>query len=73
MTLALSMMMTAALMKISPCVMTMREGFSRNVAFLGPGAVVGWWLGKKLGKKFVWDRGGVGWSRGWMGVIWSEM
>ena len=44
--------------------MTMREGFSGNVAFLGPAAVVGWWLGKKLGKKFVWDRGGVGWWGG---------
>ena len=39
------------------------RSFSGNVAFLGPGAVVGRWLGKKLGKKFVWDgeagQGGV--------------
>ena len=55
--------MTKALMRIPPPVMTTREVFSGNVAFLGPGAVVGRWLGKKLGKKFVWDgeagQGGV--------------
>ena len=37
------------------------RSFSGNVAFLGPGAVVGRWLGKKLGKKFVWD-GEAGWG-----------
>ena len=64
------LMMTRAQLRILQIVMTPgthdhnERVFSRNVAFLGPGAVVGVRLGKKWSKKFVWNRGGWRGGRG---------
>ena len=49
---------------LATVVMTMRDGFSRNVAFLGPAAVVGRWSAKSSARSLYGTERWVGVEQG---------